>query len=330
MRNMPHKHTRGLNEFKPIHGDPPLHGESTIHGEPATRGGRSRHGARLQQFVVSPLGNTLKEYAYLIIGCFIVAISFNLLLAPNDIASGGVQGISIVTRALFDAPLAATQWAINVLLFIAGTRMLGGHYGIKTAVGTVLMPLFVLVTSTWPPLTDQQLLAAIFGGLGVGAGLGIVFRGRGSTGGLDLAAQMLARWTGWSFGVAIAILDGGVILTSGIVLGAERALYALIGLYVTKQAIDAVQLGLAHAKVAYIISGDMDRIAHAILHELDRGLTKLAAQGGFTGEERTVLMVVVPHTEVTRLKTFIRSVDPHAFVIITRATEVLGEGFKVE
>jgi uncharacterized membrane-anchored protein YitT (DUF2179 family) len=314
----------------PMQGQSPMLREPLMHGEPAMRRGRSRHWARLQQFGADPMGSRLKEYAYLIIGCFIVAISFNVLLAPNDIASGGVQGISIVTRALFNAPLAATQWAINILLFIAGTRMLGGHYGIKTAVGTVLMPLFVLITSTWPPLTDQQLLAAIFGGFGVGAGLGIVFRGRGSTGGLDLAAQMLARGTGWGLGVSVAILDGGVILTAGIVLGAERALYALIGLYVTKQAIDAVQLGLGHAKVAYIISGNMDRITHAILYELDRGLTKLSAHGGFTGEERTVLMVVVPHTEVTRLKTFIRSVDPNAFVIITRATEVLGEGFKAE
>jgi uncharacterized membrane-anchored protein YitT (DUF2179 family) len=192
------------------------------------------------------------------------------------------------------------------------------------------MPLFVLLTSGWQPLTDNPLLAAIFGGLGVGTGLGVVFRGRGSTGGLDLAAQIVAKYSGLSLGLSVALLDGMVIAAAGMVFHVEQALYALIGLYVTTKTIDVVQLGFARAKVAYIISGDMDAIARAVMYELDRGLTRLTAHGGYTGEERTVLMVVVSQTEVTKLKTLIRSVDPQAFVVITGATEVLGEGFKVQ
>nr|WP_274362591.1 MULTISPECIES: YitT family protein [unclassified Paenibacillus] len=274
--------------------------------------------------------HTAMEYALLLIGSFLIAVSFNLFLAPNEIASGGVSGISIIVRAVLDIEPAITQWALNIPLFIAGALLLGGKFGLKTAVGTAVSPLFVLLTSSWAPLTDNPLLASIFGGLGVGAGLGIVFRGRGSSGGLDVAAQILHKFTGLSLGVSVALLDGTVITVAGFVFSAEQALYALIGLFVTTKTIDVVQLGFATSKVAYIISNDEETIAKAILHDLDRGLTRLTAHGGYTGQERTVLMVVVSKTEVTKLKAVVQKADPQAFVIITGATEVLGEGFKVQ
>ncbi|MCI3921316.1 YitT family protein [Paenibacillus sp. TRM 82003] len=274
--------------------------------------------------------HTAFEYILLLLGSFFIAVTFNLLLLPNEIASGGVSGISIIVRALTGITPAATQWALNIPLFALGIWLLGGRFGIKTAVGTAVLPLFVLLTSGWEPLTTNPLLAAMFGGLGIGAGLGIVFRGRGSTGGLDVAAQIIAKYTGFSLGLSVALLDGLVILTAGVVFSAEQAMYALIALFVTTKTIDVVQIGFATSKVAYIISGDEDKIAHTVLHELDRGLTRLTAHGGYTGEERTVLMVVVSQTEVTRLKALVQAADPQAFVIITGATEVLGEGFKVQ
>lgn len=280
-----------------------------------------------------PLGSpihTAIEYAFLLIGSFLVAISFNLFLAPNQIASGGVSGISVIIRALLGVEPAITQWLLNIPLFIAGVLLLGGKFGLKTAVGTAVLPLFVLLTSNWAPLTGNPLLASIFGGLGIGAGLGIVFRGRGSTGGLDLAAQIVAKYTGLGLGASVALLDGTVILAAGIVFSAEQALYALIGLFVTIKTIDVVQIGFPTSKVAYIISNDVETIAQSILHDLDRGLTRLTAHGGFTGQSRTVLMAVVAQTEVTKLKAVVKDADPQAFVIITGATEVLGEGFKVQ
>ncbi|HZG78583.1 MAG TPA: YitT family protein [Paenibacillus sp.] len=280
-----------------------------------------------------PIGSpmhTMMEYGLLLIGAFLIATTFNVLLLPNSIASGGTSGISVLVNKLFGVTPAITQWALNVPLFALGVWLLGRRFGVKTAVGTALMPLFVLLTSGWAPLTDNPLLAAIFGGLGVGAGLGIVFRGRGSTGGLDVAAQIVAKYTGLSLGLSVATLDGLVILAAGFVFGAEQALFALITLFVTSKTIDVVQLGFATSKVAYIISDDEEKIAHTVLHDLDRGLTRLTAHGGYTGKERTVLMVVVSQTEVSRLKGLVQEADPQAFVIITGATEVLGEGFKLQ
>lgn len=270
------------------------------------------------------------EYGLLLLGSLIIALSFNWFLKPNQVASGGVTGISVIVLELFGIQPALTQWALNIPLFILGILFLGKQFGLKTAVGSFVLPLFVLLTQHGEPPTHNLLLASIYGGIGIGVGLGIVFRGRGSTGGLDLAAQMLHRLTGISLGIAVAMLDGLVIITAGFVFDAERALFALIGLYVTSKTIDVVQLGFNYAKVAYIISDKTDDIATAVLHDLDRGLTRLNGAGGYTGEDRTVLMVVVSQNEVSRLKELVKGVDPGAFIIISETREVLGKGFKLE
>jgi uncharacterized membrane-anchored protein YitT (DUF2179 family) len=269
------------------------------------------------------------EYGLLLLGSLLIAVSFNVFLSPNQVASGGVAGISIIVDDVLGIEPALTQWALNILLFIAGMRLLGKQFGLKTAVGTAVLPLFVLLTKGLPTLTHNMLLASIYGGILIGIGLGIVFRGRGSTGGLDLAAQIVHKYTGLSLGLSIAMLDGLVILTAGFVFSAEKALYALIGLYVTSKTINVVQLGFSYSKVAFIISREIESIQEAILHELDRGLTKLKGAGGYSGEDRTVLMVVVSQTEVIKLKELVKAHDPKAFVILSDTNEVLGEGFKL-
>jgi uncharacterized membrane-anchored protein YitT (DUF2179 family) len=210
-----------------------------------------------------------------------------------------------------------------------GILVLGKQFGIKTAVGSIVLPLFVLLTSHLPPPTHDPLLASLYGGLGVGVGLGLVFRGRGSTGGTDVAAQVIHRVFGVRLGLAVAAMDGLVIISAGIFISLENALYALIGLFATSKTIDIIQTGLQTSKAAYIISKEPDRVAATILHDLDRGLTKLAGVGGYTGDSRPVLLVVVAQNEVMRLKVLVRDVDPDAFIIITNAAEVLGEGFVV-
>ncbi|WP_230190972.1 YitT family protein [Paenibacillus sp. CECT 9249] len=269
------------------------------------------------------------EYALVMIGSFIVAISFNLFLLANQIASGGVSGISILVEQLTGIQPAFTQWGFNIPLFVIGTILLGRRFGFKVLLSSIVLPLFVYLTRDWPAPTDNPLLASIYGGMGIGLGLGIVYRGRGSTGGLDLVAQIVHRFTGLSYPLSVAMLDGIVILSAGILLSPEKALYALIGLFVTSKMIDAVQVGFGFSKVAFIISAQTEPLTEAILHELDRGLTKWDGQGGFTKEGRTVLMVVVGQTEVSKLKAIVKRVDPTAFVIISNTNEVLGEGFKL-
>lgn len=275
----------------------------------------------------SPAMRTFLNYTALLIGSFLIALSFNLFLLPNKIASGGVSGISVIINDLFDVPPAYVQWTLNIPLFLAGIVVLGKQFGVKTAVGSVLLPLFVLLTSHWEPPTHEPLLGAVYGGLGVGIGLGLVFRGRGSTGGLDVAAQILHRLTGIRLGLSVAVLDGLVIASAGIFISLENALYALIGLFVTSKTIDFVQTGVQSSKAAFIISKNPQLVSDAILHDLDRGLTRLQGVGGYTGEDRPVLLVVVGQNEVTRLKLLVRDADPDAFVIISNAAEVLGEGF---
>lgn len=279
---------------------------------------------------LSPRSQRIASIIWLIIGSFIVAASFNMFMVPNGIASGGVSGISILVHRTLGIMPALTQWAINIPLFIVGFILLGKRFGAKTALGSVVLPLFVLFTDSWPSPTDNPLLAAIYGGIGVGLGLGLVFRGGASTGGLDLAAQILHRYTGLPLSLAVVCFDGTVIIATGFIISPEVALYALIGLFVTSKTIDFIQSGLQLSKVAFIISDKSEAVAESILNDLDRGLTRLDGHGGYTGAGKTVLMVVVGQNEVPKLKQLVRAIDSGAFVIISNTAEVLGQGFKLE
>lgn len=275
----------------------------------------------------SKLGGNFIEYGMLVLGALVLSYAFNAFLAPNQIASGGVTGVSILFERLLGWEPAFSQWCINIPLFILGYFLLGRRSSWKTAVGTVLLPFFIYVTRDVTPLTWNPLLASLFGGIGSGLGLGLIFRSKGTTGGLSLAARIVHKYSGMTLGVCLAMFDAIVIIGAGIVFTAEQALYALIGLYVTMKTIDVVQMGLSYSKVAFIISEEIEKMEHTILNELDRGMTKLRGYGGFTGRDKNVYMVVINHTEVSRLKGFVRAVDPSAFVIIANAHEVLGEGF---
>lgn len=276
----------------------------------------------------NPTLEKVLEYVYILVGSSFVAIGFNLFLLPNRVASGGVSGISTILDATFGFEPAYVQWAFNIPLFIAGVILLGKQFGIKTLIGTIFVPLVVYLTRNWEPATMDPLLGSLFGGICIGLGLGIVFRGKASTGGTDLAAQIIHKYTGLSLGTCVALLDGLIVLAAAFVFDIERGLYALVGLYVTSKTIDIVQIGLGRSKMTMIITNKQTEVQDAILNEIDRGVTRLAAHGGFTNNERPVLMCVVDQTEFTKLKQLVRSIDPHAFVTVTDASEVLGEGFK--
>ncbi|TQR35825.1 YitT family protein [Brevibacillus brevis] len=268
------------------------------------------------------------EYGMLVLGSLVLATSFNLFLNPNQIASGGVSGLSTILHNLFGFSPAVVQWAMNIPLFLLGFKFLDRQYSMKAAVGSIVLPLCVMLTSHLQPLTTNLLLASIYGGIGVGLGIGIVFRGRGSTGGFSIATQILHKYSGISLGACVAVFDGLVILFAGIVFDPEKALYALIALFVTSKTIDIVQMGWNTSKVAYIISNETDALRETILYDLDRGVTLLDGAGGYTGDARKVLMAVVSQSEVSKLKIMVRSVDPDAFIILCPAQEVLGEGFR--
>lgn len=277
----------------------------------------------------NPKIRMVSDYLLVLIGSAIIAISFNVFLLPNRVASGGVSGISTILKSVWGLEPAYVQWAFNIPLFIAGVILLGGkQYGVKTLVGTIFLPFIVFLTKSWEPWTHDALLGALFGGIGVGLGLGIVFRGQASTGGTDLAAQIINKYSSITLGKCVALIDGLIVLTAAIVFDIEKALYALIGLYVTSKTIDLIQVGFGSSKMAMIITNNHEEVRSGILKKIDRGVTKLSAYGGFTDHERPVLMCVVDQTEFTKLKQLVKSLDPSAFVVVMDASEVLGEGFK--
>lgn len=270
----------------------------------------------------------IKEYIYVLLGAAVIAFGFNAFLFPNQVASGGVSGISTILNGLFGWNAGIVQYAFNIPLFIAGVFVLGKNFGLKSFVGTLALPFFVIVFSNIGALTTNALLAALFGGIIVGLGIGFVFKGNASTGGTDLLAQIITKYTGLTLGTSVLLIDGIIAISAALVFDLEKGLYALIGLFVTTKTIDIVQLGFSQSKMVYIISNRQDEIRDAIYADIDRGVTKVPAFGGYTGEERLMLMVVVYQSEFTKLKQIIKTVDPTAFVIVSDAYEVLGEGFK--
>jgi uncharacterized membrane-anchored protein YitT (DUF2179 family) len=270
------------------------------------------------------------DYVLVLIGSAIIAFAFNVFLLPNQVASGGVSGISTILKTVVGWEPAYVQWAFNIPLFIAGVILLGKQFGVKTLVGTIFLPMVVFLTNNIEPWTHDALLGALFGGIGVGLGLGIVFRGNASTGGTDLAAQIINKYTGFTLGRCVVMIDGLIVLTAAIVFDIEKGLYALIALYVTSKTIDLIQVGFGRSKMAMIITNKQEEVREGILNKIDRGVTKLSAYGGFTDHERPVLMCVVDQTEFTKLKHLVKTLDPSAFVVVMDAAEVLGEGFKRE
>ncbi|QWF28774.1 YitT family protein [Bacillus velezensis] len=269
----------------------------------------------------------IKDYIYIMIGAAITGVVFNVFLLPNRIAAGGVSGISTILETFGFEP-AYVQWIINIPLLIAGVIILGGKFGMKTLVGSIVLPLAVYLTRDLPAATTHELLAAIFGGVGIGTGIGIVYLGKGSTGGTALAGQIIHKYTGLSLGTCLAIMDGLIVLSAMLVFGVEQGLYAMLGVFISSKTIDVVQVGFNRSKMALIITQHEEAVRSAVFKEIDRGVTKISAVGGYTEHDRPILMCVVGQTEFTKLKQIVKQIDESAFVIVADASEVLGEGFK--
>lgn len=270
----------------------------------------------------------MKNYILLVGGCVCMAVALNCFLIPNQIASGGISGIANILYHVTGIPVWIGFLSVNIPVFLVATWILGKKNSVTSFIGLLLISLFLYLTRGIQPLTDELLLATLYGGLLVGVGLGLVFRAKTSTGGTDLIAQIVHKYTGLSLGICLLLIDGLVILTAAILFGAEVGLMALLSLYVTSKTIDLLQEGFSFEKIAFIISDKADELRTGIFEKLNRGVTQLYGQGGFTGRERPILMCVVEQKEVTALKEMIKDIDGNAFVIIGNAQEVVGRGFR--
>jgi uncharacterized membrane-anchored protein YitT (DUF2179 family) len=273
----------------------------------------------------------VREYAMLVVGAFCMSLAYVLFLIPNKIAPGGVGGLSIVLHHLIGVPVGLTMLVLNVPIFLLGVKQLGRQFGVRTVVGTVLLALLTDGLSLLIGLegvTDNTLLACLYGGITLGVGLGLVFRGRGSTAGTDIIGRVISRRTNISTGMAILGADAVVIVTAGFAFhSAELALSALFAVYLSSRAIDVLLEGWDYAKAAYIMSLKPEAIADAILERMERGVTSLHSRSVVTGEEREVLFSVVHRRQIPRLREIVREIDPEAFVVISNVHEVVGKGF---
>jgi uncharacterized membrane-anchored protein YitT (DUF2179 family) len=279
-------------------------------------------------------GLKIKNIFFILIGAAIFAFGLVHFNMQNNLAEGGFTGITLLLYFLFKWDPSYTNLALNIPLFIIGWRMLGRTSFLYTIIGTVSLSVFLWIFQRYAidmPLKNDLTLAALFAGVFIGIGLGIIFRYGGTTGGVDIIARLAYKYKGISMGKTMFAFDAVVITLSLLLyLSYREAMYTLVAVFVAARVIDFMQDGGYAAKGATIISEKSSEIAEKIMNEMERGVTVLKGQGSYTKRERDVLYCVVAKNELTRLKSVITSVDPHAFVAVSDVYDVLGEGFTLD
>ena len=270
----------------------------------------------------------VRDYVLILIGSFIMGFAIKNIYDPVGLVTGGVSGIAIILKDQFEIPLWATNTALNIPLFLASLRIKGWSFIKRTLVATVALSLSLYVIPEVPFLMEDLFLTALFGGLISGVGAGLVFISHATTGGTDMLAALLHRWIRhYSMVQIMQVLDAIVVMVGASVFGITYALYALIAIFAVTKVSDGLIEGLKFSKVAFIVSEKSEEIAQAIMKELNRGVTGLDAKGMYSGQCRNMLFCVVAKKEIVQLKDLVVGHDSQAFVIVSDAREVLGEGF---
>ena len=284
-----------------------------------------------------------KEYSFITIGSFILAAGFVFFISPHRIVPGGVYGIAIVvhymTQGLFSfwpegIPIGLFGLILNIPLTIAGIKILGPRFGVKTIIGFVLSSVFMdLITYMRAdgdaPLVQDVLLSCVFGAVLIGFGLGLIFKSRATSGGSDIIAMIIAKYTNLQLGQLLIYVDSAIVLLA---LAAfqdwQIPLYSWLVIYIAGRAIDITLEGSDYNKALFIISDKHEEIKNKILIDLERGGTYLHGTGMFSNQDKQIIYTVVSRREVAILEQFISQIDPNAFITVMDAREILGEGFQ--
>jgi uncharacterized membrane-anchored protein YitT (DUF2179 family) len=284
---------------------------------------------------------TLRDFALVAAGTLVQAIALRIFFVPANLASGGVSGIAQLINYLTKSPSNPEGWSIGLMVFLGnlplfalGWRFLGGRaFTLRTAFA-ILTYSFFADALLWLPffpkagITDDIVLNALYGAVVAGIGYGLVYRGRGTSGGSDILARILNHYRGVSMTQSYLITDAAVILGAGFIFGWKEALYAIITLYVSGLVVDTAMEGGGTVRTALIVTSQPKLVSERILADLERGVTVLAGTGAFSGEDRPVLYTVVIRSEVQILKDIVHKADPAAFMVIGAVHEALGEGFQ--
>jgi uncharacterized membrane-anchored protein YitT (DUF2179 family) len=271
---------------------------------------------------------------FILLGAAIFSFGLVTFNIQFHLAEGGFTGITLLLYFLFKFDPAITNLILNIPLFFVGWKILGRISFIYTMIGTFAVSAFLWIFQRYPLILDLEndlLLVALFAGLCIGVGLGIIFRYGGTTGGVDIIARLTHKYIGWSMGKTMFLFDICVITLSVITyLSYRQGMYTLVAVFIGAKLIDFMQEGAYSAKGATIISEKNEEIADKILKDMERGVTVLKGLGSFSKQEKQVLYCVVGRNEIVRLKNIITFVDPHAFVTVTDVHDVLGEGFTLD
>lgn len=274
----------------------------------------------------------LRDYALITVGCIIQALAMDLFLIPGQLAAGGISGLAQIINAYTGWPIGVMVIVMNAPLFGLGWRHLGGRrFMARTIFTVVVYSVLVDALALYLPksgLTPDPFLNALYGGVLGGLGMGLVFRGQGTTGGTDIIARILGRWRGLPLSQSYLITDTVIVFVAGLAFGWEHALYAVVALYISGLAAEAAAEGVGIVRAATVITSQPGPIAERVLSEMARGVTGWPGTGMYSGQARHILFIAVSRSEVSQLKAIIHELDPQAFVVIGQAHEALGEGFK--
>jgi len=282
------------------------------------------------------------SYSLIVLGSFIMATGYVFFISPNKIVPGGIYGIAIVihylTKDIFafaphGLPIGATGLILNIPLTILGIKILGPRFGIKTIIGFIITSVFIdLLTWLWgdiPLVEGDVLLSSIFGGVLIGLGLGLIFKSRATSGGSDIIAMAIAKYTKLPVGQLLIYVDSVIVIIGLIAFRDWKIpLYSWIVIFITGKVIDIVLEGISYEKTLFIISEKSEEIRNKIIHDLNRGGTFIQGKGMYKNSDREIIYTVVNRRELAILEDYINNIDPQAFLTVINANEILGNGFK--
>lgn len=278
--------------------------------------------------------NKIRNAVALAVGVFLIAMSVNWVYDPAGMVTGGVTGIGISLKYLagrylnLEIPLWLTNAAFNIPLLLAAWKRMGTRFVVRTLIATGMLSLFLFVIPSVPFFADDLLLAAVFGGAIGGAGMGLVLATMSTTGGTDVLSMLIhEKCKHLSVPLILNLIDGAIVISGVFVFGLNKALYAIIAIYITMKVSDGIMEGVKFAKAAIIISDHYREIADDIMEKVDRGVTGLAATGMYSNADKKVLFCVVSKKQIVQVVDLVQKRDPQAFVIVSDVREVLGEGF---
>ena len=266
----------------------------------------------------------------IVFGAALYAAGFRLFLYTNDIPTGGLTGISMIINFLSGMPVGVMTIIMNIPLFLFSWKQFGLRFMLSSLAGMTLSSVFVdLLGSVNLDIIREPLLAALYGGAIYGLGLGLVYRGNGTTGGSDIVAKMLRhRYQHVNLSTFLMVLDVAVALAFGLIFDKiDRSMYSVVAMFIASKTIDFVLFGAINSKICYIISDAHEAIKDAIMQQMDRGVTFLHGEGGYSGTEKKVILCVIKRNQIVTLKKLVRELDEHAFMMVSDSHEVFGEGF---